>query len=85
MDWWSNRTESENAWKVRVEDVIKSNYNLEFKNPNKSEVTENKSPEEIVEIISEKERRIVGIMGEMKVLLDEGWNHAGQMDSDKAQ
>ncbi|OOM76984.1 putative type I restriction enzymeP M protein [Clostridium puniceum] len=35
--WWENREESENAWKVSVEDIKNRNYNLDFKNPNKVE------------------------------------------------
>lgn len=35
--WWNNREENEFAWKVSVEDIIKSNYNLDRKNPNKQE------------------------------------------------
>lgn len=35
--WWENREENENAWRVSAEDIIKSNYNLDIKNPNKQE------------------------------------------------
>lgn len=35
--WWNNREENEFAWKVSVEDIIKANYNLDIKNPNKQE------------------------------------------------
>ena len=33
--WWSNREESKYSWKVTTEQVIKRNYNLDIKNPNK--------------------------------------------------
>lgn len=33
-DWWNNRKESENSWKVTKEEVIKRGYNLDIKNPN---------------------------------------------------
>lgn len=33
--WWDNREETEHSWKVTKEQVIKRNYNLDFKNPNK--------------------------------------------------
>lgn len=36
-EWWSNREESENSWKVSVEDIKNRNYNLDCKNPNKVE------------------------------------------------
>lgn len=32
--WWTNRTETEQAWKVPVEQIIESNYNLDINNPN---------------------------------------------------
>lgn len=35
--WWDKREENENAWRVSAEDIIKSNYNLDIKNPNKQE------------------------------------------------
>lgn len=34
-EWWNNRTENENAWKVSLEDIKKRNYNLDIKNPSK--------------------------------------------------
>jgi type I restriction enzyme M protein len=32
--WWENRQESEQAWKVPVEQIIANGYNLDIKNPN---------------------------------------------------
>jgi len=34
-EWWNNRVENENAWKVSLEDIKKRNYNLDIKNPSK--------------------------------------------------
>lgn len=36
-EWWNNRVESENTWKVSVEEIKNRNYNLDIKNPNKVE------------------------------------------------
>lgn len=36
-EWWNNRTETEVAWKVSQEDIIKRGYNLDIKNPNVEE------------------------------------------------
>jgi type I restriction enzyme M protein len=33
--WWENREESEFAWRVSVDDIKASNFNLDIKNPNK--------------------------------------------------
>ena len=35
--WWTNREESEHAWKVPVEAIAASNYNLDVKNPHVAE------------------------------------------------
>lgn len=34
-EWWNNRVENENAWKVSLDDIKKRNYNLDIKNPSK--------------------------------------------------
>ncbi len=33
-NWWNNRQESGNSWKVSASEVEKNNYNLDIKNPN---------------------------------------------------
>ncbi len=33
-DWWENRQEGERAWRVSVEDIANTGYNLDIKNPN---------------------------------------------------
>lgn len=37
LEWWDNRVENENAWKVSIDDIEKNNYVLDFKNPNEPE------------------------------------------------
>jgi type I restriction enzyme M protein len=32
--WWTDREESERAWRVSVDDIAASGYNLDIKNPN---------------------------------------------------
>jgi len=32
--WWTNRTETDHAWRVPVEQVIANGFNLDIKNPN---------------------------------------------------
>lgn len=46
-DWWDQREESELAWKVSIEEIIKRNYNLDIKNPY-SEEEEIGDPEELL-------------------------------------
>ncbi len=33
-EWWTDRQESERAWRVSVDDIVASSYNLDIKNPN---------------------------------------------------
>ena len=35
--WWTNRTESEQAWRVGIDQIRAGGYNLDLKNPNKPE------------------------------------------------
>ncbi len=44
--WWNQRTESENAWKVKIEDI--NNYNLDIKNPSKMEEMNSFTLEELM-------------------------------------
>jgi type I restriction enzyme M protein len=45
--WWDNRVENEYAWKVSVEQIKASNYNLDIKNPNAKDA-EHGDPEELL-------------------------------------
>jgi type I restriction enzyme M protein len=38
--WWSDRHVSERAWKVPMAEIVERNYNLDFRNPFKSEEVE---------------------------------------------
>lgn len=50
--WWNNRVENEYAWKVCIDDIKDSNYNLDIKNPHISEDEKLKTPIELIEEIS---------------------------------
>jgi type I restriction enzyme M protein len=65
-EWWNDRKENENAWKVSIKEIEKRNYNLDFKNPSKKEDLEHKDPKELVEGIEEKEKEILGILRKIK-------------------
>ncbi|SHJ66674.1 type I restriction enzyme M protein [Malonomonas rubra DSM 5091] len=45
--WWQNRVESEQAWKVSVEQIKVNGYNLDIKNPNTVEA-DHGDPEELL-------------------------------------
>jgi type I restriction enzyme M protein len=74
--WWHARAETEHAWRIRAEDVLKYDadgrllsVNLDLKNPSSAEALEHLPPEQLVEDILAKERRIIEIMHEIKVEL----------------
>ena len=69
LAWWHDREENERAWRVPVEQVVANGYNLDLKNPNAREDFEHLPPEQLVEDILAKERRIIEIMEEIKQAL----------------
>jgi len=75
IDWWNARVENSNAWKVSVENVVKNNYNLDFRNPNEAEIKEQRSPEEIIRSIDEKEKRISELLQTLRTQLNKGWQN----------
>lgn len=76
LAWWKKRKENDRAWKVKAADVLQKDddgnivsVNLDIKNPNAAEALEHLPPEQLVESILAKERRIIEIMGEIKSVL----------------
>lgn len=69
IDWWNNRTENDNAWKVQVKDIITYdengkllNVNLDQKNPNRKGELEYREPSELIHSILEKEKIAMELM-----------------------
>ena len=48
-EWWNNRVENKYAWKVSIDEIKDSGYNLDIKNPNSPETEELKSSEHYLE------------------------------------
>lgn len=71
MAWWKARDENERAWKVPASQVLENACNLDIKNPNAAADLAHLPPEELVESILEKEKRIGELMGEIRTLLAE--------------
>lgn len=79
LDWWKNREANENAWKVKVEDIIKYDdngnlisVNLDIKNPNANSGYEIMSPEQLTKDILMKEEKIISMMNEINEILSKG-------------
>jgi len=69
LEWWKRREESEQAWKVPVEELLATACNLDRKNPRGSNDITHLPPEQLVASILEKEGRIAEIMGNIRKLL----------------
>lgn len=72
--WWNNRTESDVAWRVPIEQIVKQNYNLDIKNPNTKEV-DDLDPEEVLTNHREKWKEIDSIADKLQAELKETLNH----------
>ena len=71
--WWNKRKENDNAWKVKLKQVLLTdeegkllNVNLDVKNPNSKSEFEYREPSELVESIIGKEKEVLSLMEEIK-------------------
>lgn len=76
LAWWNKREESEHAWPVRVEDVLKCggdealvSANLDIKNPNLAEDLGHVPPDQLVDSILMKEQQMIQLLREIKAAL----------------
>lgn len=79
LAWWKKREENEQAWRAKVEDVLKygtdgalASVNLDVKNPNAAPDLEHLPPEQLLGDIVSKEERILAVLNEVKTLLADG-------------
>jgi type I restriction enzyme M protein len=75
-EWWNNRTENDNAWKVKLSDIISTdsegkllNVNLDNKNPNRKNEFEYRDPAVLLKSIMEKEQIVLNLLDEIKAEL----------------
>lgn len=66
IEWWSNRQENEQAWKVTARELMDANWNLDRKNPRAKVDFEHLPPEQLADDILKKELRIAELMKEIK-------------------
>jgi len=65
--WWENRVENEQAWRVSIEQIKTGNYNLDLKNPHKSE----EGPGDVDHLLPEYEKLLAQIAGTLAALKEE--------------
>lgn len=67
--WWSNRQETEQAWKVTAADIAKNNYNLDIKNPNAlAEIHED--PDELLLKFREEVEQVSQLQHQLRAALE---------------
>jgi type I restriction enzyme M protein len=79
LAWWNDRQEGPQAWKVRAADLIQRDeqggvtaVNLDQKNPHAKEAIDHRPPAEIVESIIARERQVLAVLDEIRVLVTQG-------------
>lgn len=66
---WQKRKVSENSWIIKVEDIIKRDYDLSAKNPNKIKSVVYRKPEELIKNVLKEEKEIKKILEKIKNIL----------------
>jgi type I restriction enzyme M protein len=65
---FNSREITERSWNISIDEIVKSNYNLDFKNPNKT-IYEALPPELLLETINAAEKKISNIIEEIRQLI----------------
>jgi len=68
--WWTNRVESERAWRVPVADIKARGFNLDIKNPNAPELT-HEDPDVLLERYQQARLAAAEVLGQLKDALSE--------------
>ena len=64
--WWNDRHESEVCWKVPVGKIVERGYDLDIKNPNKSEEVQEYTSAELMDLLAESMGRSAGLLEDLK-------------------
>ncbi len=67
--WWNNRTETDCAWKVSIDEIKERNYNLDFKNPATALENELLEPTTIINKISQHLSNSIKILAEIEEII----------------
>lgn len=85
IDWWGDesdefkaRVENEQAWKVSIDDIKASNYNLDIKNPHVGELI-NHDPEELLKKYSKQQNEIASLRDQLKGILSDALKNNGSV------
>ena len=80
IDWWGSeeddfaaRVETEQAWKVSIDEIKARNYNLDIKNPHVAEQVSH-DPHELLKKYAEQQQEIRRLRDQLKTILAEALN-----------
>lgn len=80
IDWWgderdgfASRVETEQAWKVGIDEIKARHYNLDIKNPHQGEQI-NHDPEELLTLYARQQAEIQELRDQLKTILGEALN-----------
>ena len=68
-EWWNKRVESEQAWRVSIEDIKASGYNLDIDNPNTADEGHG-DPVELLAAYEANREKMIKTQGSLKILLE---------------
>jgi len=66
--WWNKRAESEQAWRVPIDDIVASGYNLDIKNPNTVALGQ-EDPDILLGLYTEATRAVAAAQEALKLSL----------------
>lgn len=70
--WWTDRVETEWAWRVPIADLEGSDYNLDLRNPNRAKDLAHRPPAELLAEMIETETSILALLQELQAGVSDG-------------
>jgi type I restriction enzyme M protein len=64
--WWNNRVENEQAWKVSIDDLETTNYNLDVKNPHTPDAEASYSSAELLTMLHDSFQNSDALLSQLK-------------------
>lgn len=65
-EWWQNRQESDQAWKVSIDTLTANGYNLDIKNPHVKEVPHTYTSAELLELLHQSFQKSDGLLQSLR-------------------
>lgn len=62
QDWWTDRTETERAWRIPIADIEANGYNLDLRNPNRPDDLAHRPPAELLAELVDTEHEILALL-----------------------